>query len=656
MDDRTRKARCEECFLFMEVERKIRQRMEELRTCKPADREQLLQELQVHQIELELQNEELRQVQGQLEFARQQYFNLYNEAPVGYASLDDAGLILRANDTLAHLLGMEQEDMFGQALVEFMEPQDRDLFRGRFKAFARNPTNKHIDVRFRRRAGNECASGFVGRIQGRRIAANESAHGGRRRIGWEETLLVVVSDVTVLKQSEEQIHFQAFHDALTGLPNRANLYDRLETALALSRRYHRYGALLFMDMDRFKYVNDSLGHQAGDQLLVKFAERLRKYMRREDLLVRMGGDEFVILLSEQDTSSRAMASKAQHFAKHIIEPLIEPFTVLGHDIQMSVSVGITVYPFQPNDGVHDVVRQADTAMYQAKGSGHNQLRFFQPAMQEEVRRKLELETELRVACAEKQFEVHYQPQVTPDGRIRAVEALLRWQHPKRGLVLPSEFIPTAEETGLILPLGDLVLEQVSAQIAEWCALGLLAADTEIAVNVSSRQLQSKRFSTRVEEIFARHQTEPKRLVLEITESLLLPDDHVCHAVLEQLAQLGLCFSVDDFGTGYSSLAVLRKAPVGQIKIDREFVLNLDVETTEKASTRRDLALVRAITCMAKDLGMTIVVEGVETEQQRRVFAKLGCDLMQGWLFSPAVPVGEMTRLFERGWLGNVAMT
>jgi len=626
---------------------KFEERFEDVSRFDTSNPEKLVQELQIHQIELELQNEELRQSQYQLEFTRQQYIDLYNEAPVGYASLDDSGLVLRTNETLANLLGVHQEFILGQALVEFMEPEDQVVFRGRFKAFARNPARKHIDVKFRYGRHKDGMTSFSGRIHGRRISSKQSAdtNGFQSR---EEALLIVVSDVTELKKSEEQIRFQAFHDSLTGLPNRANLYDLLDTALSLARRHRRYGALLYMDMDRFKYVNDSLGHHVGDELLVNFADRLRSHIRREDLLVRMGGDEFVVLLAEQDNDSQKVAFDAQRFAESMTESLIEPLKVFDHDIQVSVSVGVTVYPFQPGDVVNDIIRQADTAMYQAKRDGRNLVRFYRSNMQERAKRRMTLESELRTALTDRQFEVYYQPQVAPDGSIKALEALLRWHHPERGLVLPGELITATEETGLIVTLGEWVLEAVTAQVKEWQSKKLLNTGTTVAVNISPKQFQVKSFGEMVERVLASYDADPAWLVFEITESMLIPDDHLFRVEFDRLARLGLTFAVDDFGTGYSSLSVLQRAPIGQLKIAGQFVRELDATADKMAPIKNQAALIRTIISMAKELRMQVVAEGVETEYQRMALEALGCDLMQGFLFSPAVCKNDMTKLLLKG--------
>ncbi len=598
--------------------------------------EELLQELQIHQIELELQNEELRQAHNQLEFAHRQYLDLYNFAPFGYASLDDSGLIWRTNVTLLDMLGITDRDITGQALADFMLDEDRNLFLGRFTAFARKPDGKHIDVRFRV-ASQTRFQHFTGRIQGRRIASDPPRYG--LKIRKQETLLVTISDVTELKRTEQQIEFQAFHDALTGLPNRANLQDRLEMALAQARRHNHFGVLLFMDMDRFKNVNDSLGHHVGDKLLIEFADRLRESMRKEDLLVRMGGDEFVILLADQSADRGQAALNGHRLAQHLLQTLDRSLHIDEHRIKLTVSIGITTFPFQPGDGVNDVIREADTAMYQAKNRGRNQAVFFHSDMQERANQRLTLETELRTALEKEQFELYYQPQLDNQGKLRAIEALARWNHPARGVVGPAEFISILEETGLIDLLGNWVLDRACRQMKEWIDRGLVPSDATIAVNVSARQFQLNHLVDKVKATLRRHNLPPSRLVLEITESLLLPNDHDMQKELLHLAQLGLMLSIDDFGTGYSSLSVLQHAPVSQLKIDRHFVQNLDQGS-------QHAALVRAIVSMAGELGMEVVAEGVETEKQRTALAKLECDLLQGYLFSRPIPADEMTELLQ----------
>ena len=612
---------------------------------KTTEQETLQQELHVHQIELELQNEELRQTQARLEYTHQQYLDLYNEAPIGYASLDDAGLIIRANQMLANMLGVEKYVLTGRALVEFMLAEDQGIFRSRFKAFAHQPEGKHIDIRFRQGEREEENKSFVGRLQGRRIAPDAS---GARGAHWTETLLVVVSDVTELKKSEERIHFQAYHDGLTGIPNRATLYDQLENALSLAKRHDTYGAVLFMDLDRFKNVNDSLGHQTGDQLLIEFTKRLREHIRKEDLLVRMGGDEFVVQLAEQHHDNNVMAVIAQRFAEHIAESLSEPLIVQEHLFQITLSIGISIFPFSHEDTVNDVIRQADTAMYQAKSDGRGMVRFFHANMQDAARQRMTLEAELRVALMEEQFELYYQPQYDWDGQIHALEVLLRWQHPYRGMVSPDRFISVAEDTGMIVPLGEWVIKSAVKQIAHWLELGVIDSSLRFAINVSAKQLESVSFCQHVEDILSHYELSPHYLVFEITESLLLPNDALADDVLNHLSTIGLTFSVDDFGTGFSSLSTMQKAPIGQLKIDKGFVTDLrwHTDSQDEPEQDRQYALVDAILSLGKALGLEVVAEGVETEEQVRVLRHLGCRYMQGYYYSKPSSAEEIIEFLK----------
>ncbi|MEW8439586.1 MAG: EAL domain-containing protein [Candidatus Thiodiazotropha taylori] len=608
---------------------------------KLADRDRLLQDLHVHQIELELQNEELRQSQAKLEFTHQQYLDLYNEAPVGYASLDDSGLIIRSNQMLASMLGMEKYSLTGKALAEFMLPIDQNIFRSRFNAFVKQPQDKHIDVRFKVGDKGSDTSSFIGRIQGRRLDSDDRSGSPH----WSETILIVISDVTEIKKSEEKIHYQAFHDLLTGIPNRASLYERLENALALAKRQHSFGALLFMDLDRFKNINDSLGHHTGDKLLIDFTSRIQKHTRKEDMLFRMGGDEFVILLAEQHHDKNIMAVIAQRFAEHITSALSEPIILGGHSFQITLSIGISIFPFQSKDNLNDVVRQADTAMYQAKKEGGALARFFQANMQEMARQRMILEAELRVALVEQQFSLYYQPQMRSDGSIYALEALLRWQHPYRGIVTPDQFIHVAEDTSMIVEIGNWVLETAVKQIITWQQQKLFDPSIRYAINVSAKQLENSSFYSQVKQIIERYKLDPNCLVFEITESLLLPDNKVANDTLKQLSELDITFSVDDFGTGYSSLATIDNAPIGQLKIDRSFISQLQwSEEHDSPKPGNQYSLVNAILSMGKALELEVIAEGVETEEQLKVLTHLGCEYVQGYYFSKPIPVEQIPEI------------
>ncbi|MCG7994186.1 MAG: EAL domain-containing protein [Candidatus Thiodiazotropha taylori] len=608
---------------------------------KLADRDRLLQDLHVHQIELELQNEELRQSQAKLEFTHQQYLDLYNEAPVGYASLDDSGLIIRSNQMLASMLGMEKYSLTGKALAEFMLPVDQNIFRSRFNAFVKQPQDKHIDVRFKVGDKGSDTSSFIGRIQGRRLDSDDRSGSPH----WSETILIVISDVTEIKKSEEKIHYQAFHDLLTGIPNRASLYERLENALALAKRQHSFGALLFMDLDRFKNINDSLGHHTGDKLLIDFTNKIRQHTRKEDMLFRMGGDEFVILLAEQHHDKNIMAVIAQRFAEHITSALNEPIILGGHSFQVTLSIGISIFPFQSKDNLNDVVRQADTAMYQAKKEGGALARFFQANMQEMARQRMILEAELRVALVEQQFSLYYQPQMRSDGSIYALEALLRWQHPYRGIVTPDQFIHVAEDTSMIVDIGNWVLETAVKQIIAWQQQKLFDPSIRYAINVSAKQLENSHFYSQVKQIIERYKLDPNCLVFEITESLLLPDNKVANDTLKQLSELDITFSVDDFGTGYSSLATIDNAPIGQLKIDRSFISQLQwSEEHDSPKPGNQYSLVNAILSMGKALELEVIAEGVETEEQLKVLTHLGCEYVQGYYFSKPIPIEQIPEI------------
>jgi diguanylate cyclase (GGDEF)-like protein/PAS domain S-box-containing protein len=613
---------------------------------KIADRDKLLQELHVHQIELELQNEELRQAQAKLQYTHQQYLDLYNEAPMGYASLDDTGIIVRANQMLANMLGVEKYTLMGRALAEYMLPKDQVVFRSRFNAFAKQPQDKYIDVRFEQKKARDDEKFFVGRIQGRRIDKDGDDIGA---VKWTETLLIVISDISELKKSEERIYYQAHHDVLTGIPNRITLYDQLENSLSLAMRQHTYGALIFMDLDRFKNINDSLGHHAGDLLLKEFTKRLREKIRKEDLLVRMGGDEFVILLAEQHRNKNIMAVNAQRFAEHIDEFLSEPILIQGTSFQVSLSIGITIFPFHKEDTINDVVRQADTAMYQAKNDGRGLVRFFHASMQDEARQRMTLEAELRIALIEKQFEIYYQPQVSKDGKPHALEALIRWRHPFRGIVAPEKFIGITEETGMIIQLGEWVLENALKQISAWQKSNVVATNLRYAINISARQLESLSFCDKVTALLEHYELSPECLVFEITESLLLPSDEIADDVLKRLSDIGLTLSIDDFGTGYSSLATMQTAPIGQLKIDRRFIADLSIpdENNDAPEQHREYALVNAIVSLGNALGLEVVAEGVETEAQKTALQQLECHYMQGYLHAKPTKAEEIPQLLHK---------
>jgi diguanylate cyclase (GGDEF)-like protein/PAS domain S-box-containing protein len=444
--------------------------------------------------------------------------------------------------------------------------------------------------------------------------------------------VAVGRDITQRKNAEDMIRHLAFYDALTDLPNRQLLLDRLQRALAESARTGQFGALMFIDLDNFKILNDTLGHHMGDQLLQKVASRLTQSVRKTDTVARLGGDEFVVMVDDLSTDREAAAFKARALAEKVLNTLREPFHLNGHQHFATPSIGVTSFCCNQSD-VSELLKQADLAMYQAKSLGRNTLCFFDPAMQATVSTNAAVSADLRQGLQTQQFVVLYQPQVDRDGHTRSVEALVRWNHPRHGLVMPADFIPVAEDTGLILPLGQWVLETACAQLAAWES-GRATEHLGISVNVSVRQFRHPDFVDMVMEAIQHHHIRPHKLKLELTESLLADRMEITLEKMGLLKALGVTLSLDDFGVGYSSLSLLKRLPLDQLKIDKGFVADVLTDPS-------DAAISRAIIALAQSLGLQVVAEGVETIEQRDFLASQGCDHFQGFLFAPPLPIGEL---------------
>lgn len=449
--------------------------------------------------------------------------------------------------------------------------------------------------------------------------------------GNPKALFAIETDITRRKEDERAIEKLAFYDPLTHLPNRRLLLDRLEQALAAARRSRRNGALLYIDLDNFKTLNDTLGHDKGDLLLREVARRLDASVRKSNTVARLGGDEFVVLLDELSYDQELAARQAEAVAQNVLERFIAPFLLDGHEQHSTPSIGITLFDADA-PSAEEVLKRADLAMYQAKADGRNAARFFDPYMQAAIVSRVALETDMRASLQRKQFSLHFQPQVDWMGRTRGVEALVRWLHPQRGWVSPALFIPTAEESGLIVRLGGWILEEACKQLRAWAAHPDKTNWT-VAVNVSVRQFNHPDFVDQVNAVLRKTGANPDRLKIELTESTLIQNVEGTIHKMRALKERGVGFSLDDFGTGYSSLSYLKRLPLDQLKIDQSFVRDV-------TSEQNDAEIARAILGLGRNLGLEVVAEGVETEAQRGFLHDEGCYLYQGFLFGRPQPAAQ----------------
>ena len=518
---------------------------------------------------------------------------------------------LRCSDELHQLLDVEAHRLGSvHDLVAALAPEDRPLIEARLEELAQAPGQVTIDARTDREPA---------RVLQFQIESD-----------WQAGALAhfrgTVQDVTEAREAEAHIQYLAHFDTLTGLPNRSAWVGHAQETLRSAERHGDRLAVLFLDLDNFKTINDSLGHPIGDRLLAAVARRLSGCLRGEDRLARLGGDEFVALLPRLERPEDAAT-----VARKMLAVLDDTLRIEDHDLRPSVSIGIALYP-DDGQSVDVLLKHADTAMYGAKAAGRNNYQFFVAAMNERANERLQLESALRRAVAEKQLLLHYQPQIdTRSGRPIGCEALVRWQHPERGLVPPARFIPIAEDSGMIVPIGEWVLREACRQQAEWRAAGL--KDLTVAINISALQFQRADFPDVVARILDETGADPAMIELEITESALMNPGSEQLDRLNRLIERGLTLALDDFGTGYSCLAYLKRLPLSRIKIDRSFVADLPGDT-------EDAAVVSATLSLARDLGMDVVAEGVETANQRAFLAERNCTLMQGYLFSRPLDAGS----------------
>ena len=459
-----------------------------------------------------------------------------------------------------------------------------------------------------------------------------------------QQVVALVRDITERKQAEEQIAYLAYHDNLTGLPNNRLFKDRLQQSIAHAERNNTLLAVMFLDLDRFKLINDSMGHNVGDKLLQIIADRLTEGTRRQDSIgknvtfdansvARLGGDEFTILL-EKVSGQQAITT----VAKRLIDLCARPILIDGHEIFTSASIGISLYPIDGNE-TESLLKNADTAMYHAKKQGRNNFQFFDTSMNQASVEQLAIETSLRKAIENNELALYYQPQISiSTGLIVGMEALLRWKHPHKGFISPTAFIPVAEETGLITSIGEWVINEACKQGALWANQGYLPV--AISVNLSAKQLREERLNDIIARILHETGMNPKYLGMELTESAIIIEPERALARLQSIKSLGIKLSMDDFGTGYSSLSYLKKFPLDTLKIDQSFIHDL-------VTNNEDASLVKAIISMAHSLGMDVIAEGVENQDQMEFLRLNDCDIIQGYLFSRPLPASELAKFLPK---------
>ena len=560
--------------------------------------------------------ERLAQVQQELRASETRYRTAFQTSldSININRLID-GSFVDCNQAFLDSLGYSREEVIGRTSIElniWTNARDRQNL---IEMLRQTGSSRNLEAQFRKKNGDI--------VWGQMSASLIEIDG-------VPCILSISRDISGAKLAEDEIRNLAFYDTLTNLPNRRLVSERLRQSLVASTRSKRKGALLFIDLDNFKTLNDTLGHRTGDLLLQEVARRLSGCTRDSDTVARLGGDEFVVILEDLSENEEEAASQAKHIAEKILSSVRRTYVLAGHECVSSSSIGITIFGDQ-TDTIDEVLQQADIAMYQAKAAGRNTLHFFAPALQAAISARASMEEDLRLAIGSSQFQLYYQPQVE-SGALIGAEALLRWHHPLRGLLPPGDFIPLAEESGLILLLGEWVLETACRQIAEWSKWRETAHIT-IAVNISARQLRQPDFVDQVLRVLDRTGANPKNLDLELTESMLVENIEDVIAKMTLLKAHGLRFSLDDFGTGYSSLSYLKRLPLNQLKIDRSFVHDMLVDLTSAA-------IARAVISLTKAMGLSVIAEGVETEQQRDFLAALGCRAFQGFLFSPPLPLAD----------------
>ena len=588
-------------------------------------------ETALRQCQLESQN---LLMEEQLQESESLHRFIVNSSPDLVYMLDRNGCFTFINDRIDTLLGYTKDELIGKHYSELVDDDHLEQASHTFNE---------------RRTGERAAHNVEMRLKSR-LTRRGSRFSHSQNIWVELTAEGIYSDpkertrdkfvgtygtardISERKEHEQQINFQAYHDLLTHLPNRALLKDRLNLGIAQARRNKRKLAVMFLDLDRFKLVNDTLGHSMGDRLLKAVANRLQSCLRRGDTLSRFGGDEFTLLLPEVRTRDDVVV-----IASKILDRLNSPFVIDGHELFVGASIGIAMYP-EAGDTGETLIQNADIAMYHIKGRGKNGYQFFSEEMNHKFSTRLTTERELRNGLAHGELRVYYQPQVSlSTGRIAGVEALVRWQHPARGVVEPIEFLPVAEETGLITQIDEFVQQQAFEDVAGWRRAGL--GDINLSVNLSTTQLEQESFVERFTSMLEASGLEPSAVKLEITEHTLMQDMEVIIPKLKEMRKRGLCIAVDDFGTGYSSLSYLQQFPISTLKVDRTFVSDIRADNS-------DASIINAIVAMARGLNLELIAEGVENRTHLKYLRSQGCSEAQGFIFSRALPAQEVVELLR----------
>jgi diguanylate cyclase (GGDEF)-like protein/PAS domain S-box-containing protein len=593
---------------------------------KPYSREELLKTVANALKQRRLEEANAR-IANQLENSEKMYRYLVDSSPDIIYTLNHEGKFTFINDRAYQLLGYKREELIGQHYSILVH--DEDLERARYVFNERRVderASRNVELRLKCHAGANQERTFNNTLMtislnaiGMHVPDQEV-----KRLEFYGTY-GVARDITDRKRAEEVISYQAYHDILTDLPNRILFKDRLGLAVIQAKRKQTELAVMFIDLDRFKLVNDTLGHVKGDELLQQAAGRLKECLRKGDTLARQGGDEFTIVLPElRDRDDARMV------ADKFLEVLQEPFDLDGHAVHISASIGIAVYP-EHGESIDELLRHADIAMYQIKGQGKNGHAFYDPSMQDVSHQKIALEQSLRRALENDELEMYYQPQIDAiSGRIVGAEALMRWNHPTRGIVSPGEFLPFAEENGLMLPISDWMIGALCRDMLQWKNIG---SQVRLSLNLSPQYLDRGDFFEKMRGALLRYGIAPSQIEVEITENICIRNPQHAIEQLNKLGQLGVSVAIDDFGTGYSSLAYLHRFPVHTIKIDQSFVKEIHDE-------HGHYPVVLAIISIARGLGLNLIAEGVETESQARYLRSNGCLTMQGYLYHRPMALGR----------------